>query len=99
MGIYVNPANETKESFINREGTIVNENRITFDKTLETVYCVLYDNDEFTALQILYSEREFNNSISNLLNYETRPFIVYSVPRKAIESLGSTYKAIFNETE
>ena len=57
MGCYVNPANETKESFLKREGIAVN-NPSWLSKPKNTLPVVLMDNGSFSAAGIAYSERE-----------------------------------------
>ena len=64
MGLYVNPENESKEEFLNREGELVSEgngySHIDFDLVPNNMFIVcLVNNGYFTAGGVAYSEREF----------------------------------------
>ena len=57
MGCYVNPPNETKESFLEREGVKVS--KISWDDAKDGILpVVLMDNGPFTAAGVCYSKRE-----------------------------------------
>ena len=57
MGAYVNPTNETKESFLSREGKIVNH--INWSELPKgELPVILIDNGLFTAAGICYCENE-----------------------------------------
>jgi len=64
MGAYVNPEEESKEAFLNREGTLVgtdNNLKIKYkDIHAEDLLVVLLDNMLFTAAGICFNENEFN---------------------------------------
>jgi len=62
MGFYVNPQDETKESFLSREGIIVPSNHKITWNNIPTGYLpvVLVDNGFFTAAGIAYCEDELN---------------------------------------
>lgn len=57
MGSYVNPESETKESFLEREGMVV-DNPSWKDKPKNTLPVVLVSNAFFTAAGIAYCEKE-----------------------------------------
>ena len=57
MGCYVNPTNESKESFLNREGKEV-EKPAYGEQAQDEQFVCLVDNGLFTAAAILYNEGE-----------------------------------------
>lgn len=57
MGSYVNPKSETKESFLEREGKLV-DSPSWKNKPENTLPVILVCNAFFTAAGIAYSERE-----------------------------------------
>lgn len=59
MGYYVNPRNESKESFLMRKGIEVPSNTMQWsDLPSGCLPVILVDNGPFTAAAIAYSERE-----------------------------------------
>jgi len=58
MGIYVNPINETKEDFLNREGTRLFEVPLFNEVPDGHVAVCLIDNGPFTAAGVCDSESE-----------------------------------------
>lgn len=59
MGCYINPQNETKESFLEREGLKLEKPTWTNNKDFLPV--CLIDNGAFTAAGICFSEAEMKN--------------------------------------
>ena len=59
MGAYVNPENETKEKFLEREGRPVGNIKWK-DVPEGFLPVILLDNFAFSAAGIAYSERELN---------------------------------------
>jgi hypothetical protein len=80
MGYYVNPATETKESFLENEGREVqlSECKLT-DSELPVV---LVDNGFFTAAGIAYSEAELQAFTSP---GDRRPKRFFMVPKVKLE--------------
>jgi hypothetical protein len=61
MGCYINPPDESKESFLAREAKQINEydfNNAVFNE--DELNICLVDNGPFTAAIICYCERELN---------------------------------------
>lgn len=58
MGIYINPANETKEAFLLREAETVTTLKNYDDVEKEKIQVVLVDNGFFTAAGVVYNQRE-----------------------------------------
>jgi len=59
MGAYINPKNETKEDFLNREGVEVAQ--LSWEnKPVGTLPVILVDNAIFTAAAIAYSKMELS---------------------------------------
>lgn len=58
MGYYVNPKNESKESFLSREGELITTPQWPEDST-KVVVC-LVDNGFFKAAGICFSRNELN---------------------------------------
>ena len=78
MGFYVNPQDESKESFLEREGTVMASNpQITWESVSKGYLPVaLVDNGFFTAAAITYSERELQK-FTRL--DDTRPRTIFMV--------------------
>lgn len=79
MGCYVNPKNESKETWLEKNGTPM---PITYDTTFAH-YCegdclpvILVDNGFFTAAGVAYDEREFTDFTSPM---DPRPKKGYKV--------------------
>jgi len=66
MGFYVNPPDESKESFLKREGIAApNTPRITWDSVPQGYLpVVLLDNGHFSAAAIAYDKSELNEATS-----------------------------------
>lgn len=79
MGCYVNPENEEKEEFLEREGREVESDYITDNfKSLKEkgmLPVVLCDNGRFTAAGVAYRESEFERFV----RYDNRPKKFYLV--------------------
>ena len=58
MGMYVNPSNEEKETFLNREGMLVSKNISWKDVSKGYLPVVLMNNGPFTAAGVAYNESE-----------------------------------------
>lgn len=59
MGAYINPKNESKESFLNREGKQLNSFPMFEDIPEDELMVVLLDNGAFTAAGIAFDCREY----------------------------------------
>lgn len=83
MGCYVDPQNETKEDFLEREGREVESDYISKNykmiKEKGDLPVVLCDNGHFTAAGVAYTEREFERFV----RYDNRPkrFFIVSVEK------------------
>ena len=83
MGCYVDPLNEAKEDFLEREGREVESDYISknYKMIKEKGYLpvVLCDNGPFTAAGVAYTEREFERFV----RYDNRPkrFFIVSVEK------------------
>lgn len=83
MGCYVDPLNEAKEDFLEREGREVESDYISKNykmiKEKGDLPIVLCDNGPFTAAGVAYTEREFERFV----RYDNRPkrFFIVSVEK------------------
>lgn len=83
MGCYVDPLNEEKEDFLEREGREVESDYISKNykmiKEKGDLPVVLCDNGPFTAAGVAYTEREFERFV----RYDNRPkrFFIVSVEK------------------
>lgn len=83
MGCYVDPLNEAKEDFLEREGREVESDYISKNykmiKEKGDLPVVLCDNGPFTAAGVAYTEREFERFV----RYDNRPkrFFIVSVEK------------------
>lgn len=83
MGCYVDPKNEAKEDFLEREGREVESDYISKNykmiKEKGDLPVVLCDNGPFTAAGVAYTEREFERFV----RYDNRPkrFFIVSVEK------------------
>ena len=83
MGCYVDPLNEAKEDFLQREGREVESDYISKNykmiKEKGDLPVVLCDNGPFTAAGVAYTEREFERFV----RYDNRPkrFFIVSVEK------------------
>lgn len=92
MGFYVNPGNESKETFLRREGIATPLSpKITWASVPKGFLPVaLVDNGRFTAAAIAYSERELD-AFTDLT--DTRPRQMFMVRiEKLIPVAGSDFK-------
>ena len=80
MGCYIDPKDETKEQFLDREGEEVESDYISenyrYIKSKGKLPIVLVDNGPFTAAGVAYTEREFERFV----RYDNRPKRFYIVP-------------------
>jgi hypothetical protein len=84
MGRYINPENETKEDFLEREGKEISIEEAfsqPFDKN--NLLCILMDNTRFTAALICYCEEEL--AYIKRLSNDERHKKYYIVPRKKLK--------------
>jgi hypothetical protein len=82
MGFYVNPPNESKESFLKREGMAAPSSpKITWD-SIPNGYLpvVLVDNGPFTAAAIAYCERELDE-FTRLDDYRPRQMFMVKIEK------------------
>jgi len=77
MGIYIDPTNESKESFLNREGVLTAKGREVnwSDIPVGSLAVFLVENLHFTAAAIAYTKREFER----FKTPDPRPITVYFV--------------------
>ena len=87
MGCYVNPENETKEEFLEREGREVITDFVSsnykFLKQEGKLPVVLCDNGSFTAAGVAYTEREFECFV----RYDNRPKRIFIVPIEKLKEV------------
>lgn len=87
MGCYVDPPNETKEKFLEREGREVESDYITQNykqiKEKDKLPIVLVDNGPFTAAGVCYVEREFERFV----RYDNSPKRFFIVPIEKLKSV------------
>lgn len=87
MGCYVNPENETKEEFLEREGQEVITDFVSsnykFLKQEGKLPVVLCDNGNFTAAGVAYTEREFERFV----RYDNRPKRIFIVPIEKLKKV------------
>ncbi len=80
MGYYIDPPNQSKESFLNQHGRRVN---ITDLKITDTeLPVVLVNNFAFTAAGIAYDEKELKEFLDP---DDYRPKMYFMVPREALK--------------
>lgn len=84
MGYYVNPKGETKEQFLEKNGTEV-QNPTFAGIPSDHALVVLVNNGWMTAAGIAYDEREFQAFTSSS---DSRPKKFYHVPFSALQALG-----------
>lgn len=101
MGCYVDPNNETKEEFLEREGREVTSDEIArnyrFIKEGGELPVVLCDNGSFTAAGVAFTESEFERFV----RYDNRPkrFFIVSIEKLATVSSIKAYLAECKEEE
>lgn len=81
MGCYINPSTETKETFLQREGSIMQFAPTAADITPDTVPVCLVHNGAFTAAAVAFSAAELR-VFSNIS--DPRPKLWFKVPRTAL---------------
>ncbi len=79
MGLYVNPPDMDKETYLNTVGTPLQGHQWPPDP--DTMFVVLVNNGRVTAAAIVFSEKEWNDF--NLPD-DPRPKQWFSVPRDKI---------------
>lgn len=83
MGCYINPANESKEQFLEREGVECNMLNYRYQDVLTNqVAVVLVNNGPFTAAMVCYSEGEFD--VATERSRDLRPKRMFVVQRSAL---------------
>lgn len=82
MGYYVNPHNESKEAFLEREGTPLTPSElVTFDFKSDRLPVCWVKNPSFTAAGIAVDAWEMQRFINGMAGRQNR---WYSVPRAAL---------------
>ena len=90
MGFYVNPDNETKEAFLNREGLQVP--KADWDKIPKgSVPVILIDNGRFSAAGIAFSEGEYR---AFLEPGDPRPKKIFIVKKSKLKEIGCDFPGI-----
>lgn len=99
MGCYVDPTNETKEAFLEREGREVESDYISKNyqqiKDKGNLPVVLCDNGNFTAAGIAYKEREFERFV----RYDGRSKRFFIVPVETLLKVSPLLKAYLEEAD
>jgi len=81
MGYYIDPKNETKEEFLEREGIEITESEFSaFAFHEEALLVVLVDNGDFTAAIICYNDRELEY-VQTSIDRDYRPKKFYVVDK------------------
>ena len=89
MGAYINPENETKESFLDREGSEVS--KLSWEnKPVGTLPVVLMDNFIFTAAGIAYSKEELK-VFTDPYDYRTKRYYYVDIEKLKTVSDVSSY--------
>lgn len=98
MGCYVDPPNEEKEVFLEREGREVESDYISENykriKEKDELPVILVDNGPFTAAGIAYTEREFERFV----RYDNRPKRFFIVPIEKLKTV-SVIEAYLKEAK
>lgn len=76
MGIYINPASESKEAFLLREAETVTTLKDYSDVEPDKIQVVLVDNGFFTAAGVLYSQNEIQAFTSPTDNRPKQFFLI-----------------------
>jgi len=86
MGTYIDPPNQTKEAFLEENGTVTDSGHLMelFDDPDRVGVC-LVNNGAFTAAAVAYSAREATE-FTRPDDYRPRKY--YSVPREALRNIG-----------
>jgi hypothetical protein len=79
MGIYINPPEESKESFLKKNGQSIDPNKIIYDEvvTQGNLPVCLVHNVHFTAAAVAHNYDEF----TYFLKDKSRPQEWYLVPK------------------
>lgn len=84
MGYYINPVNESKESFLEREGLEVPQT--DWEKIpKDSLPVILINNGAFTAAGIGFDKREYEAFVDKR---DRRPKKIYIVKKDKIKSTG-----------
>ena len=87
MGFYVNPPNEDKEQFLDREGLLVE--KLDYSKVPSSmVPIILMDNGAFKAAGIAYSEKEFKAFTDKS---DPRPKKIFLVKKAALKEINCDF--------
>lgn len=90
MGYYVNPPNETKEVFLNREGLEVP--KADWDKVpKDSIPVILIQNPMFTAAAIAYSLPEYKVFIDP---DDPRPKKIFIVKKSKLKEIGCDFPGV-----
>lgn len=96
-GFYINPSNESKESFLKREGVVIPDNpKITWDSVPEgSLPVVVVNNGRFTAAVIASCERDLDDYTSPT---DDRPRQILMVKiEKLLPVAGSSFRQYVEE--
>jgi hypothetical protein len=90
MGFYVNPPNETKETFLLREGLEVP--KADWDKVpKDSIPVILINNGMFTAAGITYDEKEYNAFLDPS---DSRPKKIFIVKKSNLKEIGCDFPGV-----
>jgi len=81
MGAYINPADESKEDFLLREGKLIPRPLAYEDIPDDSYLIALIDNVTFTAAGVAFNEQEFMMMTDP---DEARDVIYYIVPKDVV---------------
>lgn len=85
MGKYINPANMTKEEWLNKNARVENLQDFMVAEFNEVkAWIVWLDNQIFTAAAYCFCDGELKY-FQKTLNTETRPYKIYSVPTAVLQ--------------
>lgn len=93
MGFYINPLNESKQSFLDRVSTKIQQPLSYNDVSDDTAIICLVDNGVFSAAGIVFSERELKAFTYNV--NDDRPKTWYIVPRNELYQVSEIRKTDF----
>jgi hypothetical protein len=80
MGLYINPVNETKEEFLNREGTPAQPE---WPSDPDKVLVCWIENQMFTAAAVIFDHDE----LREFTQPDTRPRLWYTVPKQSLSEV------------
>jgi hypothetical protein len=85
MGKYINPDDETKEAFVNREGKEISVEEVALlEFETDSLLCCLVDNGLFTAGLICYCDNELKYIQRSLFD-DDRPKRFYMIDKSKLE--------------